>query len=44
MGNTPQTSTECAQSLLKGLLAGEYMITTDFISEVLRCTVRGKFV
>ncbi|KAG1055401.1 hypothetical protein G6F43_002648 [Rhizopus delemar] len=39
--NTPQTSTECAQSLLKGLLAGEYMITTDFISEVLRCTVRG---
>ncbi|KAG1224819.1 hypothetical protein G6F35_003784 [Rhizopus arrhizus] len=40
-GNTPQTSTECAQSLLKGLLAGEYMITTDFISEVLRCTVRG---
>ncbi|CAO3676229.1 unnamed protein product [Rhizopus stolonifer] len=39
--NTPQTGTECAQSLMKGLLAGKYMITTDIVAEVLRCTVRG---
>ncbi|RCH97029.1 3-dehydrosphinganine reductase, partial [Rhizopus azygosporus] len=39
--NTPQTGTECAQSLMKGLRSGEYMIVTDFISELLRCTVRG---
>ncbi|KAI8092264.1 uncharacterized protein B0P05DRAFT_525553 [Gilbertella persicaria] len=39
--NTPQTGSECAQSLLKGLYAGEYMIMTDFISQVLRCTTRG---
>ena len=40
--NTPQTGTECAQSLMKGLRSGDYMIVTDFISELLRCTVRGK--
>lgn len=39
--NTPQTSTECAQSLMKGLHQGQYMIVTDAISEVLRCVVRG---
>ncbi|KAI7898664.1 uncharacterized protein BX663DRAFT_524324 [Cokeromyces recurvatus] len=39
--NTPQTSTECAKSLMKGLQKGEYMIVTDILSEVLRCVVRG---
>ncbi|KAG0173882.1 3-dehydrosphinganine reductase [Apophysomyces sp. BC1015] len=39
--NTPQTSDECAKSLLKGLYAGNYMIMTDFVSEILRTTVRG---
>ncbi|KAI8393927.1 uncharacterized protein BYT42DRAFT_487355 [Radiomyces spectabilis] len=39
--NTPQKPDECAQSLMKGLYAGHYMIMTDFISEVLRCTSRG---
>ncbi|KAI8983844.1 hypothetical protein BDB01DRAFT_790301 [Pilobolus umbonatus] len=39
--NTPQTSTLCARSLMKGLKSGYYMIVTDFIAEILRCTVRG---
>lgn len=39
--NTPQTGTECAQSLMKGLRKGEYMIVTDAISEVLRAVTRG---
>ncbi|KAI8977622.1 hypothetical protein BDF20DRAFT_906546 [Mycotypha africana] len=39
--NTPQTSEACAKSLMKGLHQGQYMIVTDFISEVLRCVVRG---
>jgi hypothetical protein len=40
--NTPQTSMECAQSLMKGLSTGQYMIVTDLLADVLRCTVRGK--
>ncbi|KAI9486528.1 MAG: hypothetical protein EXX96DRAFT_45486 [Benjaminiella poitrasii] len=39
--NTPQTSVECAKSLMQGLRQGQYMIVTDIISEVLRCVVRG---
>jgi 3-dehydrosphinganine reductase len=40
-GNTPQTSPQCAQSLMDGLRQGQYMIMTDAISEVLRCVTRG---
>lgn len=39
--NTPQTGTECAQSLLNGLRKGNYMIVTDAIGEVLRAVTRG---
>lgn len=39
--NTPQTGTECAQSLMHGLRKGYYMIVTDPISEVLRAVTRG---
>ncbi|OAD73057.1 hypothetical protein PHYBLDRAFT_38732 [Phycomyces blakesleeanus NRRL 1555(-)] len=39
--NTPQTSKECAKSLMKGLHTGNYMIMTDFIGEILRAVSRG---
>ncbi|KAI7892175.1 uncharacterized protein EV154DRAFT_463075 [Mucor mucedo] len=39
--NTPQTGTECAQSLMHGLRKGYYMIVTDVIAEVLRAVTRG---
>ncbi|KAI9260186.1 hypothetical protein BY458DRAFT_516830 [Sporodiniella umbellata] len=39
--DTPQTCTECAQSLMKGLFTGKYMITTDIIADTLRCVARG---
>ncbi|KAI7850008.1 hypothetical protein BDC45DRAFT_469122 [Circinella umbellata] len=32
---------ECAKALLSGLYSGHYMITTEFIGEVLRCATRG---
>ncbi|KAI9020670.1 hypothetical protein CLU79DRAFT_817096 [Phycomyces nitens] len=39
--NDPQTPKECAQSLMKGLHSGNYMIMTDFIGEILRAVSRG---
>ncbi|KAI8141803.1 hypothetical protein BJV82DRAFT_617585 [Fennellomyces sp. T-0311] len=32
---------DCAKALVNGLDAGHYMITTEFIGEVLRCATRG---
>jgi 3-dehydrosphinganine reductase len=36
-----QTPEECARSLIKGLEAGYYAITTEFITELLRTVGRG---
>ncbi|KAI9272930.1 hypothetical protein BDA99DRAFT_499566 [Phascolomyces articulosus] len=32
---------DCAKALLSGLYSGHYMITTEFIGELLRCATRG---
>ncbi|KAM3582308.1 3-dehydrosphinganine reductase [Umbelopsis sp. WA50703] len=39
--NAGQTPEECARSLIKGLEAGQYAITTDFLTELLRTVGRG---
>ncbi|KAJ2957682.1 hypothetical protein NQZ79_g6660 [Umbelopsis isabellina] len=39
--NEGQTPEECARSLVKGLEAGQYAITTDFLTELLRTVGRG---
>ncbi|OBZ85289.1 3-ketodihydrosphingosine reductase TSC10 [Choanephora cucurbitarum] len=39
--NVAQPANECAQSLLKGLYSGEYMITVDWLAYLLRCSARG---
>jgi len=39
--NAGQTPEECARSLTKGLEAGHFAITTDFLTELLRTVGRG---
>ncbi|CAO3684729.1 unnamed protein product [Umbelopsis vinacea] len=39
--NAGQSPEECARSLTKGLEAGHYAITTDFLTELLRTVGRG---
>lgn len=39
--NIPQTPEECAISLIRGLKAGYYNITTELLIEILRSTGRG---
>ncbi|KAI7876722.1 NAD(P)-binding protein [Lichtheimia hyalospora FSU 10163] len=39
--SVPVSPVDCAKSLIKGLEAGRYMITNEFIAEVLRSATRG---